>query len=157
MVHKDAEALNREKVHDFFYSYNLREISMVEGGQDEGKTKDAVEKVREGQMKDQNCCVCVQVRNFVRVPGHGYVWKVKVCSLHLAPFCKNAHLSRTYGRASSVIRFAGAPIEITVAAFAMKTALLLFISSEWQPEKFPLREEVVQAKLSSSSSEVELI
>ena len=56
-----------------------------------------------------------------------------------------------------MIRFAGAPIEITVAAFAMKTALLRVISSEWQPEKFPLREEVVQAKLSSSSSEVELI
>ena len=53
---------------------------MVEGGQDEGKTKDAVEKVREGQMKDQNRGVCVQVRNFVRVPGYGYVWKVKVCS-----------------------------------------------------------------------------
>ena len=89
MVHKDAEALNREKVHDFLDSYNLREISMVEGGQDEGKTKDAVEEVRDGQMKDQNCCVCVQVRNFLRVPGHGYVWKVKVCSLYLAPSVTN--------------------------------------------------------------------
>ena len=132
---------------------------MVEGGQDEGKTKDAVEKVREGQMKDQNCCVCVQVRNLVRVPGQGYVWRFVLCIWlpRLQIVLSVSHLSRTYGRASSVIRFAGAPIEITVAAFAMKTALLLFISSEWQPEKFPLREEVVQAKLSSSSSEVELI
>ena len=44
---------------------------MVEGGNDEGKTKKAVEKVREGQMKDQDRCVCVQFWNLVRVPGFG--------------------------------------------------------------------------------------
>ena len=44
---------------------------MVEGGEDEGKSKKAVEKVGEGQMKDQDCCVCVQVWNLVRVPGFG--------------------------------------------------------------------------------------
>ena len=42
---------------------------MVEGGNDEGKTKKAVEKVSEGQMKDQDRFVCVQIRNFTRVPG----------------------------------------------------------------------------------------
>ena len=50
------------------------------------------------------------------------------------------------------MRFAGAPMEITPAAFAMKTALYLIISSEWQPAKFLLAEEVVHA----SSSSVEL-
>ena len=69
---------------------------------------------------------------------------------------KNYHLSRTYGRAKSVTRFAGAPIETTAAAFAMKNALYLVISSEWQPEKFPLTEEVVHSKPSFSPSDVEL-
>ena len=70
----------------------------------------------------------------------------------------NCHLRRTYGRASSVTRFAGAPIEMTAAAFAMKTVLYLVISSVWQPEKFWLEEEVVHSEvdLSSGSSEVEL-
>ena len=45
-------------------------------------------------------------------------------------------------------------MEITPAAFAMNTALYFLISSEWQLEKFPLAEEVVQSKLSSSSSDV---
>ena len=36
---------------------------------------------------------------------------------------ENVHLRRTYGRASSVMRFAGAPMETTAAAFAMKTSL----------------------------------
>ena len=62
------------------------------------------------------------------------------------------YLSLTYGRAKSVIRLVGAPIEITPAAFAMNTALYLVISSEWHPEKFLLAEEVVH----SNSSAVEL-
>ena len=56
---------------EFLGSSNLREITMVEGGNDEGKTKKAVEKVSEGQMKDQDRCVCVQFWNLVRVPGFG--------------------------------------------------------------------------------------
>ena len=70
---------------------------------------------------------------------------------------KNEHLSRTYGRANSVTRFAGAPIEMTAAAFAMKNALYPVISSEWQSEKFPVREEVVHSKPSSSPSGLELL
>ena len=41
----------------FFWFDNSREIAMVEGGEDEGKSKKAVEKVSEGQMKDQDRCV----------------------------------------------------------------------------------------------------
>ena len=72
---------------------------------------------------------------------------------------RNHHLSRTYGRAKSVIRFAGAPIKITPAALAMKSPLYLVISSEWQPEKFPRTEEVVHSEPSSSSrpGRVELV
>ena len=71
---------------------------------------------------------------------------------------ENVHLRRTYGRASSVMRFAGAPMETTAAAFAIKTFLLWPISSVWQPEKFLLTEEVVHSEdeLSSGSSDVEL-
>ena len=58
-----------------------------------------------------------------------------------------------------MIRFAGAPMETTAAAFAMKTVLYWPISSEWQSEKSPLAEEVVHSfkdELSSASSDVEL-
>ena len=41
----------------FFRVDNSREIAMVEGGEDEGKSKKAVEKVGEGQMEDQDRCV----------------------------------------------------------------------------------------------------
>ena len=58
----------------------------------------------------------------------------------------NCHLRRTYGMASSVRRLAGAPMEMTAAAFAMKTALYLVISSLWQPEKFLLAEELVHSE-----------
>ena len=42
-----------------YSSSNLREIAMVQSGKDEGKTQKAVEKVGEGQMKDQDRFVCV--------------------------------------------------------------------------------------------------
>ena len=54
---------------EFLGSSSLREIATVESGKDEGKTKKAVEKVCEGQMKDQDRFVCVQVWNVTRVPG----------------------------------------------------------------------------------------
>ena len=53
-LHKDAEALNGKKSSKILLEVrtHLREITMVKGGNDEGKTKKAVEKVSEGQMKD---------------------------------------------------------------------------------------------------------
>ena len=42
----------------FFFRFdNSREIAMVEGGEDEGKSKKAVEEVGERQMEDQDRCV----------------------------------------------------------------------------------------------------
>ena len=61
------------------------------------------------------------------------------------------HLSRTYGRAISVTRLAGAPIKMTIARFAMKNSLFCTISSGWQPEKLRLGEEVVHSKPGSDT------
>ena len=73
-----------------------------------------------------------------------------VLSLHFDPVrdfkCDIFHLSRTYGRAISVRRLAGAPIKMTIARFAMKNFLFCTISSGWQPEKLRLGEEVVHSK-----------
>ena len=73
-----------------------------------------------------------------------------VLSLHFDPVrdfkCDIFHLSRTYGRAISVTRLAGAPIKMTIARFAMKNSLFCTISSGWQPEKLRLGEEVVHSK-----------
>ena len=41
----------------------------MESGKDEGKTKNAIKKVGERQMKNQNRCVCLQLWDSVRVPG----------------------------------------------------------------------------------------
>ena len=65
--------------------------------------------------------------------------------------CDICHLSRTYGRAISVTRLAGAPIKMTIARFAMKNSLFCTISSGWQPEKLRLGEEVVHSKAWSDS------
>ena len=40
----------------------------MESGKDEGKTEKAVEKVREGKVKNQDCSLRLQIRHFVRVP-----------------------------------------------------------------------------------------
>ena len=77
-----------------------------------------------------------------------------VLSLHFEPVTSfvyfkcdiQCHLSRTYGRAISVTRLAGAPIKMTIARFAMKNCLFCAISSGWQPEKLRLGEEVVHSK-----------
>ena len=51
-LHKDAEALNRNFCLSLACFANLREMTVVEGGNDEGETKKAVQKVGERQMQD---------------------------------------------------------------------------------------------------------
>ena len=48
--------------------WNLREISIVESGKDEGKSKKAIKKVGERQVKNQDCCVRLQFWDSVGVP-----------------------------------------------------------------------------------------
>ena len=120
----------------------LREVAIVESGHNEWKTKSAVEEVGQGEMKNQDCFACLQLRDSIWVPD--------ALSLHFDPVrdfkCDICHLSRTYGRAISVTRLAGAPIKMTIARFAMKNSLFCTISSGWQPEKLRLGEEVVHSK-----------
>ena len=46
----------------------LREVAIVESGHNEWKTKSAVEEVGEGQMENQDCFACLQLRDFIWVP-----------------------------------------------------------------------------------------
>ena len=46
----------------------LREVAIVESGHNEWKTKSAVEEVSQGQMKNQDCFACLQLRDFIWVP-----------------------------------------------------------------------------------------
>ena len=41
----------------------------MESGKDEGKTKNAIKKVDERQMENQDRCVCLQFWDSVGVPG----------------------------------------------------------------------------------------
>ena len=70
-LHNDDEALmgGTSFLNCFFGLTNLREISKVESGNDEGKSKKAIKKVCERQMENQDRCVCLQIWDFVRIPG----------------------------------------------------------------------------------------
>ena len=46
----------------------LREVAIVKSGHDEWKTKSAVEEVGEGQMENQDCFACLQLRDSIWVP-----------------------------------------------------------------------------------------
>ena len=46
----------------------LREVTIVESGHNEWKTKSAVEEVGQGQMKNQDCFACLKLRNSIWVP-----------------------------------------------------------------------------------------
>lgn len=46
----------------------LREIAVVESGHNQRKAKSAVEEVGQGEMKNQDCFACLQLRDFIRVP-----------------------------------------------------------------------------------------
>ena len=46
----------------------LREVTIVKSGHNEWKTKSAVEEVGQGEMKNQDCFACLQLRNSIWVP-----------------------------------------------------------------------------------------
>ena len=46
----------------------LREVAVVKSGHNEWKTMGAVEEVGQGEMKNQDCFACLQLRDFIRVP-----------------------------------------------------------------------------------------
>ena len=78
-LHKDAEALSRgtsRKFISFWAAPNLREVSILESGKDEGKTEKAVEKVSERQVKNQDRCVCLQIWHSLWVPSIVYIWPI---------------------------------------------------------------------------------
>ena len=50
------------------YIIYLREVAIVKSGHDEWKTKSAVEEVGQGEMKNQDCFACPQLRDFIWVP-----------------------------------------------------------------------------------------